>query len=314
VSPVRAEDLRQTVQSRRRLGQELGQARQRVFIVNLHEPIKFLVKAEDDALDVAAHRSIGELPNQRNRPMAQCVCSGGEHSQFLRPTHTAELVCLPARRSRTERPRKGAALRSKHQRRARPKAPCLASRASQRCQRLADSLRMNTEQRPLTVAEFAAKRGCSGQHVRDLIAAGRLRAIDIGRGSRPIYRIPADEAERALNRPAFSSGSGRRRRDAPRRPGAALRDSGSPMRLQGTAPEAAHASAIPTSAASGVGQRGLAKSWSGQPGGGRAARARERQRKGAGVLACRGVSLAADAASADLVRKRGLEPPPGCPD
>lgn len=57
-----------------------------------------------------------------------------------------------------------------------------------------------------TTAQVAEILGCSEQHVRDLIAARRLRAADIstGRGQRPKWRITAAELERFLDASAGS--------------------------------------------------------------------------------------------------------------
>jgi excisionase family DNA binding protein len=44
----------------------------------------------------------------------------------------------------------------------------------------------------LTVAEAAAILGISVETVRGLIHDKRLRAVNVGRGGRNVYRIPAD--------------------------------------------------------------------------------------------------------------------------
>ena len=59
-----------------------------------------------------------------------------------------------------------------------------------------------------TTAQVAEILGCSEQHVRDLIAARRLRAADIstGRGRRPKWRITAAELERFLAESTVAKG------------------------------------------------------------------------------------------------------------
>lgn len=57
--------------------------------------------------------------------------------------------------------------------------------------------------RYLTSAQVADRLGCEQSHVATLIRAGQLRAINIGSGSRPEYRIHPDalaefERERAV--------------------------------------------------------------------------------------------------------------------
>jgi excisionase family DNA binding protein len=49
-----------------------------------------------------------------------------------------------------------------------------------------------TGPRYLTVAEVAAILGVSVETVRGLIHDKRLKAINVGRGQRAVYRIPAD--------------------------------------------------------------------------------------------------------------------------
>ncbi len=56
----------------------------------------------------------------------------------------------------------------------------------------------------VTVADLAEQAGVSDQHIRNLIAAGRLEAMNVGKGARPVYRIPVEAAERFLARPAFA--------------------------------------------------------------------------------------------------------------
>jgi excisionase family DNA binding protein len=54
----------------------------------------------------------------------------------------------------------------------------------------------------LRVAECAEKLGVSREHIIDLIDEGKLRAIDVGGGSRHFYRIPIEAFEDFLKRGA----------------------------------------------------------------------------------------------------------------
>jgi len=54
----------------------------------------------------------------------------------------------------------------------------------------------------LRVAECANKLGVTAQHVLNLIEEGKLRAIDVGGGSRRFYRIPIEALDDFLKRRA----------------------------------------------------------------------------------------------------------------
>lgn len=47
----------------------------------------------------------------------------------------------------------------------------------------------------LSSAEVAGRLGCSPTHVTHLITTGKLRAIDIGAGQRPEYRVKPEWLE-----------------------------------------------------------------------------------------------------------------------
>jgi excisionase family DNA binding protein len=67
-------------------------------------------------------------------------------------------------------------------------------RRNKRNQRLPDLSRKSG--RPLTTAELAAMIGMSCTFIRNEIDAGYLRATRIGRGRKPVFRIPLREAQR----------------------------------------------------------------------------------------------------------------------
>jgi excisionase family DNA binding protein len=54
----------------------------------------------------------------------------------------------------------------------------------------------------LLVAECANKLGVTDQHILNLIEEGKLRAIDVGGGSRHFYRVPVEALDDFLKRRA----------------------------------------------------------------------------------------------------------------